>query len=137
MTDATVYAENQWLDAWFANAAYDGPIDGPEVALWTTNPADDPVFSNEVAGNQYTRQTTVSADWTQSSAGTPTTYTTVNEIDFGVLDDSVQTTVEGVVFIRTDLGSDEALFAKGDVSEVVDANDELRIAAGDATISVD
>lgn len=137
MTDATQYAENQFADMWFNNTAPDGAVDGPSVALWTTTPANAPDAANEVAGDSYSRIATVSADWNETSAGGPTTYENGVELDFGVLDTGTSTTVEGVVLVREDLTDDQFIYANGDVSETVDAGNEFKINAGDATFSID
>lgn len=137
MTDATQYAENQFADMWFNNTAPDGALDGPAVALWTVAPANAPDPTNEVAGDSYARIVTASADWTETSAGGPTTYENAVDLDFGVLDSAGSTSVEGVVLVREDLTSDEFLYANADVSESVAAGNEFKINAGDATFSID
>lgn len=137
MTDATTYTENEVMDMFFANTAPDGALDGPSVALWTTNPANSPDAANEVGGNQYARVTTTASDWTETSAGGPVQYENGVTLDFGQLDDSVDVTVEGVVLVREDLTDDQFIYANGDVSEVIEAGNEIRIDAGNATFSLD
>lgn len=138
MTDATTYAEKQFADMWFANSEPDGAIDGPAVALWTTAPANDPDFANEVDdANEYARVSTTAADWTETSTGGPVTYENDVELDFGVLNSGGSVTVEGVALVREDLASDEAIYVNDDVSVTVDAGNEFKINAGDATFSID
>lgn len=125
------------MSMWFADQTPDGSIGGPTVALWTTAPSDDPDFSNEVSGNQYSRITTTSSDWTQSGAGAPTEFTSDTDFSFGQLDDSADVTVEGVVLVREDLQSDEAIFAGDDVSTTVASGNEYKIVTGEASFSLD
>lgn len=138
MTDATDYLESQTLDRFFANVSPDGAIDGPTVALWTTGPADAPDATNEVSGDSYSRFTTTSADWSTFSTGdSGYGYENSTALDFGVLDSSTSTSVEGVVLIDDTGTSDKFLYASGDVSKSVAAGDEFKINAGDASFTMD
>lgn len=138
MADATDYSENQFADMFFNNTAPDGALDGPSVALWTTAPANAPTFSNEVDNaNEYARVTTSASDWTEAQAGGPVEYQNANDIDFGVLNSGSSTTVEGVVLVREDLGSDQAIYANDDVSVTVEAGNEFKINANDASFKID
>lgn len=142
MTDATAYAEAEFADMWFAAAAPDGAVANADlaVALWTVAPANAPDGTNEVAGDSYSRISGVT--WNNSNASAPREYTNGDVIDYGVLDTATQTSVEGVVLVRTDTantasGTEEFIYANGDVSEVVDAGNEFKINAGDANFSID
>lgn len=140
MTDATDYAEGQFADMWFAATNADpAPANADvAVALWSVNPADDPdITNNELSGDSYSRVSGVT--WNQVVIGE---YENGGEINFGVLDTSTQKSVEGVVLIRTDTantssGTEEAIYANGDVSVTVDAGNEFKINAGDANFSID
>ena len=127
---------------WFAAASPDGAVANADlaVALWTTNPANAPDGANEVSGDSYSRVAGVT--WNNSNASAPREYTNGDVIDYGVLDTSTQTTVEGIVLVRTDTantasGTEEFIYANSDVSETVDAGNEFKINVGDATFSID
>lgn len=138
MTDATAYAQDQWIGMFFEGTAPDGPVDGPAVALWSTNPSDDPDFTNEVSASGYGRIPTTAGDWTRfTPSGTETGVQNAVELDFGVLSESSQTSIEGVVLVREDLTNDQAIYASGDISLVIDAYNSFRIDAGDATFDID
>lgn len=140
MSDATDYAENQFMDMWFAGVAPDGAVaDGSlALALWEdVAPADSPDFTNELAGDSYARISVNQADWTKDTSGSSTNYTIAVDADFGVLDSAADKAVEGVVVVRTDLTDDHAIYANGDVSETVAAGNEFKINAGDATFTMD
>lgn len=135
MSDATVYAEDQFQGMWFANQIPDGAIDGPDVALWTTAPTDAPDTTKELAAPEYSRISTTSADWTVTNAGSPTVYANTVEFDFALLNPDLQVQIEGVVLVRPDNG--ECIYANDDVSKTIDAGDEFKIRAGDASFQID
>ena len=137
MSDATDYAEAQFADMWFDAQEPDGGVAAGDlgVALWTTAPANDPDPDNEVSGDSYSRVT--GTNWDLDLEAAPREYSNADEIDFGVLDTSDSTTVEGVVLVREDLADDEFIYANDDVSATVDAGNEFKINAGDATFNID
>lgn len=138
MTDATAYSQDQWIGMFFEGTSPDGPVDGPAVALWSTNPADDPDFANEVGASGYSRVATTGSDWSRvTPAGTETGVENAVDFDFGVLSESGQTSIEGVVLVREDLTNDQAIYASGTISEVVDTYNKFRIDAGQATFDID
>lgn len=140
MTDKTQYHETQVLDRIFANVAPDGAQDGCYVALWTTDPANQPDEVNHLSGDSYSGPQQVTASgWTQVQAGGPRRYENANAIDFGVLDTSTQKTVAGVVlYDGADPATANALYADAlSSSKTVDAGDEFKFNAGDITVEED
>lgn len=138
-TDKTDYHETQVMDRIFANTAPDGAVDGCYVALWSPAPANAPDNANEITGDGYSPVQVTASGWTNTSASAPRTYENANVIDFGVLDSSVQTTVDGVVlYDGADTSTSNALYADAlSTSKTVDAGDEFKFNAGDLTVSED
>jgi len=140
MTNAkTDYHEAQVMDRIFANAAPDGANDGVYVALWGTNPANSPDNTNEISGDSYSVVQLTASNWSVSSASAPREYQNDVDIDFGVLDTSTSTTVEGVVlYDGADTGTSNALYFDDNFgSETVSAGDEFKLGAGNVTVSED
>jgi hypothetical protein len=139
-TDKTQYHETLVLDRVFANVPPDGALDGCYVALFASDPANQPNETNEISGDGYSPVQVTASGWTQVSAGGPREYENANEVDFGVLDSSSQTTVAGVVlYDAADTSTANALYqdALSGGSTTVDAGDEFKFNGGDITVSED
>jgi len=137
--DKTLYHESQVLDRIFDNQVPDGARDGGYIALWATTPTNDPNETNEINGNKYNPVHVSASDWTLVNTGGPRRYETVNAVEFGVLDDSQQITIEGtVVYDGQDTATDNPLYFDDDFgTETVDPGDEFKLAAGDAAAQED
>jgi len=137
MSDSkTDYHEQQVLDRVFANSAPDGAQDGVHVALWSSAPSNSPDESNEISGDGYSTVQVTASGWSVSSANGPREYQNDSAIDFGVLDSSTSTSVEGVVlYDGSDTSTANALYHDDGVSETVDAGNEFKLSAGDVTVS--
>ena len=137
-TAKTDYHEQQVTDRVFANSAPDGAVDGGYVALWTSSPANAPDETNEVSGDSYSPVQVTASGWSTNSASNPRRYQNDSEVNFGVLDSSTSTTVEGyVLYDGPDSSTDNALYYNDDISESVDAGNELKFNAGDLTFGED
>lgn len=139
-TDKTTYHEEQVMNRIFENAAPDGANDGCYVALWSSSPANSPDSANEVSGDGYSPIQVTASGWTEVSASAPNEYENANEVDFGVLDSSSDTTVAGVVlYDGSDTSTANALWADdlSGGSTTVSAGDEFKFNAGDLTVNED
>lgn len=137
MSDATTYSEEQFIGRSFEGTDTDSAPSTVYVALWEQAPANSPDNSFEVGGDSYTVQGVGNADWSRAQTGDPTEVENAVEIDFGVLDSSTTTPIEGLVlFDGSDTSTANALYATGDISESVAAGNEFKINANDASFQI-
>lgn len=137
--DKTDYHEAQVLDRIFANQAPDGAQDGVHVALWSTTPSNAPDSANEITGGSYSAVQVTASGWSVNSTAAPREYVNNSDIDFGVLDSSSDITVAGVVlYDGSDTSTANALYFDDEfTSQTVSAGNELKLGAGDVTVSED
>jgi hypothetical protein len=144
-TDKTKYMETQTLDRIFNNTTPDGSVDGCYVALWSTVPSNTPNNTNEISASGYSPQQVTASGWTNTQSGGPRKFENANIIDFGVLDSSSTTTVDGVVlYDGSDTSTANALYADSlvdgggsDVTKTVSSGNEFKFNSGDLTVSED
>jgi hypothetical protein len=139
-TDKTDYLEAETLDRIFANESPDGAVNGVYVALWSVVPANAPVASNEINGGSYSSEQVVASGFSVDNQAAPRRYSNDSVIDFGVLDSSSSTTIEGVVLVDgPDASADNSLYADALTggTTTVAAGDKFEISAGDLQIEED
>jgi hypothetical protein len=139
-TDKTDYLEAETLDRIFANESPDGAVNGVYVALWSVVPANAPVASNEINGGSYSSEQVVASGFSVDNQAAPRRYSNDSVIDFGVLDSSNSTTIEGVVLVDgPDASVDNSLYADALTggTTTVAAGDKFEISAGDLQIEED
>jgi hypothetical protein len=139
-TDKTDYLEGETLDRIFDNSTPDGAVDGVYVALWSVVPANSPVASNEIAGSGYSAVQVTASGFSVVNSAAPRRYSNDSIIDFGVLDSSNSTTIEGIVLLDgPDASTDNSLYfdtLTGGTTTVA-SGDKFEISAGDLVIEED
>jgi hypothetical protein len=139
-TDKTDYLEAETLDRIFANETPDGAVNGVYVALWSVVPANAPVASNEINGGSYSSVQVTASGFSVDNSASPRRYINNSIIDFGVLDSSNPTTIEGLVLVDgPDASADNSLYSDTltDGTTTVAAGDKFEIEAGDLQIEED
>jgi hypothetical protein len=139
-TDKTDYLEAETLDRIFANESPDGAVNGVYVALWSVVPANAPDPANEINGGSYSSEQVTASGFSVTSTSAPRRYENDSVIDFGVLDSSSSTTIEGIVLVDgPDASTDNSLYSDTLTggTTTVDAGDKFEISAGDLQIEED
>jgi len=137
MSDATNYAEEQFINWMSQGTATDSPPDPLYVSLHTSDPGEDPDGSTEVGASEYNRQSVSSANWETYNSGDAYGFRNANNIDFPEAS-STWGTISHVSVWDGSSATDNALASYAlDTSKAIEDGDQARFLAQELQFEAD
>jgi len=132
MSGFTNGEEQDVLEYWFSGTAL--PNSATHIGLFTTLPADDGTGGVEVSGGSYARQAYArnGTNWGSSTAGAPSTITTLVDINFPQASANWGTVVGWGYFTAVSAGT-LLFFGALDTNKAINSGDTAKFTAGNIT----